>query len=236
MEPLLWPPLSVASAVLPRIRDELLADPAAPDAECGAPIDICAIVEDGLCGYELAPHSPDAPFLIVGCCDDGIPRLRRTVVDPTRHAGLRLATLHGRAVNMARPRLRRSVGHAETLYADWSSAVHDAWNALAPALCHAGPQWDHGMAACRSLEGALAIATLHLAEWDPAVDFCGLVHQAEYGFPLRGRNGGFGTLTQQRPDAWLLHWKCGQTIVNREFSPFSVPQGALALMPRDASG
>lgn len=236
MEPLLWPALSVASALLQRIRRELLQDARAPERGHGAPIDVCAIVEDGLCGYELVPHSTDAPFLIVGCRQDGIARVRRTVVDPARHAGLRLATLHGRAVNMARPRVRRTSQHAEILYADWTTAAGAVWDALAPALRDPGAQWDHSMADCRSLESALAVAALHLAEWDPAVDFCGLVHQAEYGLPLRSREGGFGTLTLQRPDLWLLRWRAGQTIVQREFSPFSTPEGTPALLPRDARG
>src|SRR4051812_17125005 len=82
-----WPPLSVASALLPTIRRELLADARAPQQIPGPPVDVCAIVEDGLCGYELAPHVPNLPFLIVGCTTDNIARVRRTSFDPSAEAG-----------------------------------------------------------------------------------------------------------------------------------------------------
>lgn len=221
MEPMPWPPLSVASAVLPIIRRELLADPRAPVDRPGPPIDVCAIVEDGMCGYELAPQISTIPYLIIGCTDDNIPRLRRTTFNPNGDAGLRLATLEGRRVGTTRPHLRRMPRQAESLYADWATASRHAWDHLAGVLDEQGPQWDASMEACRSLENALTIAGLHLAQWDPAVELCGLANQAIYGLPLHGREGGGGTLTLKSADVWVLNWKFGQTVVRQEFSAFA---------------
>src|SRR5438105_3180810 len=98
IEPFLWPRLSVAAAVLPVVRRELVtALDAARVGYSAPPVEVCAIVEDGVFGYELAPQGVDAPFLVVGCAEDGIPRVRRTCIDPALAPGLRLATLHGRA-------------------------------------------------------------------------------------------------------------------------------------------
>src|SRR5512140_932706 len=145
-----WPRLSVAAAVLPAIRRELLAHARTPRVLPGPPIDVCPIVEDGLFGYELAPHPAAVPCLIVGCTVDGVPRLRRTSFDPSSETGLRLATLHGRRVTTARPRARGAPRSAEVLYSDWSTAVTHAWAALDPALDSPGAQWDASMAACKS--------------------------------------------------------------------------------------
>lgn len=220
--------------MLPVIRRELGEALRPAHAGHSPPVEVCAIVEDGVFGYELAPQEVDAPFLLLGCAEDGIPRVRRTFLDPSLAPGLRLATLHGRAIDPARPRMRRKARQDEVLYADWPTAARVAWQDLAATLAHHGPHWDASMAACRSLENALAVSSLHLAEWDPAIDFCGLVHQAEYGFPLRSEGGGAGTLTLRRADLWLLQWRCGGDIVEIEFSPFSQPEGTPALLPRDA--
>ncbi|MDQ6618971.1 MAG: hypothetical protein M3Z31_04635 [Pseudomonadota bacterium] len=222
MEPPLWPPLSVACALLPLIRREVTGDSRAPATGNSVAVDVCAIVENGMFGYELAPHVSGVPFLILGCAEDNIPRLRRTTFDPKGVAGLRLATVRGREVNAARPHVRRPPRQDETLCADWSTAARAAWDHLAPALAHSGPQWEAAMQACRSLENALTIAGLRLAEWDPAVEFCGLSQQASYGLPLRSAHGGTGTLTLKSADLWLLNWKIGQTVIRHEFSAFSV--------------
>jgi hypothetical protein len=234
MQAFSWPRLSVAAAMLPLIRGELLAHSQAPHSGPGPPIDVCAIVEDGLFGYELAPYELTLPFLIIGCAEDAIPRVRRTSFNPAREAGLRLATVHGRPIGSSRPRVRRTSAEAEIRFSGWATAVAYVWQALAPALHREGPQWAASMAACRSLENALMIAGLHLAEWDPAIDFCGLLEQAEFGLPLRGGDNGMGTLTLRRPDVWLLHWKSGPTIVQRTFPYFSLPEGMPTLLPRDA--
>lgn len=230
-----WPCLSVTAALLPDIRRELLAHARAARALPGPPIDLCAICEDGLFGYELAPHAPKTPFLIIGCASDGVPRLRRTSFDPSRDPGLHLATVDGAAVGTARARSRRAPRNAEVLYADWGTAASHAWAALDPALDRPGNQWDLSMQACRSLEHALALAAFHLREWDPIVDFCGLVHQAEYGLPLRGADQGTGTLTLRAADFWHLHWRCGSTVIDVEFSHLMEPHVIPALLPRDAA-
>lgn len=235
MSPLPWPRLSVAGAVLPLIRRELVAHADAPAAGRGREIGLCAIVEDGLFGYELVPSAPNLPFLIIGCAEDGIPRLRWTLFDPARNSGLRLAALHGRAIRGTRPRLPRRARQGETLYSDWPTAAAYAWKALAAAPIEEGRQWATSMAACRSLENALTIAGLHLAEWDPAIDFFGLPSQAEFGLPLRGQDGEAGTLTLRRPDLWTLQWKTRQRTVAHEWSTYSMPQVTPALLPRDAT-
>ncbi len=235
IEPSPWPPLSVAAALLPPIRAAFVADVRVP-REGGPPVEMCAIVEDGLLGYEVAPHGVSAPNLIVGCTQDAIPRMRRTAFDPAREAGLRLATLYGRAIDGGRPRVRHPRHRSEVLCTDWATAARLAWDDIAPILAYAGAQWQQSMAACRALEGALAMASLHLAEWDPAVDFCGLARQAEYGLPLHDGKGGTGILTQRRPEAWALRWQAGSRVVDCEFSPFSSPQGTTTLLPRDAVG
>ena len=235
MEPLPWPPLSVASAVLPAIRRELLGDARAPRDLPGPAIDVCAIVEDGVCGYELAPQVANVPYIILGCADDNIPRLRRTAFDPNGDAGLRLATVAGREVTTTRPRLRRVPRQAESLYSDWTTAARHAWDHLAPALAQRGPQWEASMQACRSLENALTIAGLHLAQWDPAVELCGLVNQAIFGLPLHGRDGGSGTLTLKSVDVWVLNWKHGQSVIRHEFSAYARGPDDSALQ-RDVRG
>lgn len=252
MEPLLWPPLSVASALLPLIRRELLADARAPRND-GAMIDVCAVVEDGMLGYELAPHVDQLPFLIMGCTPDNIPRLRRTTFDPKYDRGLRLATLQGRRVSATRPHVRRSPRQEEILYADWSTAARYAWDHLEPALAHPGPQWESAMHGCRALENAIAVASLHLAQWDPTIEFCGLADQAVYGLPLRGRDGGVGTLTFRPAESaaqdatrattsraqhgtWLLTWKSPGSMIRHEFSAGAPAHGDSGEVPRDARG
>jgi len=253
MEPLRWPPLSVACALLPVIRGEILSDARAPRADDGPMIDVCAIVEDGMFGYELAPHVDNLPFIIVGCTEDNIPRLRRTTFDPNGESGLRLATLQGRRLSASRPHLRRSPRQEETLYSDWTTAAGYAWDHLAPAMAHPGPQWEVAMHACRALENALTIASLHLAQWDPAIEFCGLTNQAEYGLPLRGRDGGSGALTfrstepvsadlprtrrgRSHEGSWLLTWKVGAASVRHEFSTQVRNAASPADLSRNARG
>ncbi|MEO5701855.1 MAG: hypothetical protein ABIS17_15900 [Casimicrobiaceae bacterium] len=197
---------------------------------------MCPIVEDNLFGYELATHGLDVPILVLGCSVDAIPRVRRTAFDPAAEAGLRLATLHGRAIDAGRSRARRRPRQDEVLYADWATAVGHAWDVLEPATTHRGPQWEQSMAACRALENALAIASLHLAEWDPAIDFCGLVRQAEYGLPLHGADGGAGILTQRTDEFWTLQWRSGSGGIELEFSPLALPSGAPDAIARDGRG
>ena len=224
MEVALWPRLSVATAVLPRIRHDLVAHADTLDGRKGREITLCAIVEDGLFGYELVPSVMTLPFLIMGCGEDGIPRLRRTLFDPTRDSGLRLAALHGRAIRGTRPRRPNRPREDESLYADWPTAAAYAWKDLSGAVSGDPRTWDASMAECRSLENALAIASLHLAEWDPGIDFCGLSNQAELGLPLRGIAGESGTLTRKRPDIWVLNWVAEQTVVAREWSIFELSE------------
>lgn len=240
MEVALWPRLSVAAAVLPRIRDELVSHAASLGAMKAREVTLCAIVEDGLFGYELAPSVMTLPFLVMGCAEDGIPRLRRTLFDPTRDSGVRLATLHGRAIRRTRPRIPKRPRQDEELYADWATAAAYAWKDLSGAVGDDQQMWDASMADCRSLENALAVANLHLAEWDPTIDFCGLSNQAELGLPLRGMAGESGTLTRRRPDIWMLHWVAKQTTVAHEWSIFPLAEddamraGTAAIAPRDA--
>ena len=217
-----WPRLSVATAILPRIRHELVVQAAALDGTQGREIALCPIVEDGLFGYELVPSVMTLPFLIMGCAEDGIPRLRRTLFDPTRDSGLRLAALHGRALRGTRPRMPKRPRQDEALYADWPTAAAYAWKDLSGAVSGDRTTWDASMAECRSLENALAIASLHLAEWDPGIDFWGLSNQAELGLPLRGMGGESGTLTRKGPDIWVLSWVTKQTVVTREWSIFEL--------------
>ena len=216
-------------------------------------VDVCAIVEDGMFGYELAPHLDRMPFLIVGCMQDNIPRLRRTTFDPRHERGLRLATLQGRRVSAARPHVRRSPRQEEALYSDWATAARFAWDQLEPALAHTGPQWENAMQACRALENALTIAGLHLAQWDPAIEFCGLVDQAIYGLPLRARDGGTGTLcfrpaesttpetarstlSRAQNGTWLLTWKSAATTIRHEFVTTAPPLADPGELSRDARG
>ncbi len=231
--PRLWPRLSVASALLPLVRRALVEDERAPRGDPAPEIDMAPIVEDDLFGYELAPRAFDQPVVVVGCTEDGIARVRRTEFDALE-AGLRLATLHGHAVDAERPRVRRNPRQQEALYADWPTAAAEVWAAFASAPRGDPARWLETMDACRSLENALTIANLHLAEWDPVVEFFGVPHQSEYGVPLRGANGETGNLTLHRPDLWLLYWCAPQRIVQREWSRFSIPEGVPALLPRDA--
>ncbi|MEP7206659.1 MAG: hypothetical protein ABI920_06955 [Casimicrobiaceae bacterium] len=212
-----------------------MADPRVP-RDSGAPIEVCAIVEDSLFGYELAAHGVDVPILVLGCTVDAIPRVRLTAFDPAAEAGLRLATLHGRAIDAGRPRVRCRPRQDEALYAGWPTAVSHAWEVLEPALTQGGPQWDLSMAICRALENALAIASLHLAEWDPSIDFCGLVRQAEFGLPLHDTDGGTGLLTQRTGDLWTLEWHSGSRGLELEFSPLALSSGVPDVIPRDARG
>lgn len=227
-----WPRLSDAAALLPVVRRALMDDPGAP-RERGPDIDVFPIVEEGLFGYELTPRAPDQPVVSVGCHDDGIARVRRTEFDP-HEAGLRLATLHGHLVDAHSAPVRRNPRQQETLFADWPTAASDVWAAFAGAPQGEPTRWLQAMDECRSLENALTIASLHLAEWDPVVEFFGVPNQAEYGLPLRGGGGDAGNLTLHRPDLWLLYWRSAQRIVQREWSRFSVPEDVPALLPRDA--
>ena len=224
MDIAVWPRLSDATAILPRIRHELVVQAATLDGTKGREIALCAIVEDGLFGYELVPSMMTLPFLIMGCAENGIPRLRRTLFDPTRDSGLRLAALHGRALRGTRPRMPKRSRQDEALYADWPTAAAYAWKDLSGAVGGDRTTWDACMAECRSLENALAIASLHLAEWDPGIDFWGLSNQAELGLPLRGMGGESGTLTRKRPDIWVLSWVTKQTNLTREWSIFQLAE------------
>jgi hypothetical protein len=74
---------------------------------------------------------------------------------------------------------------------------------------------------------------LHLAQWDPAVELCGLLHQAIYGLPLHGQSGGSGTLTLKDDDTWVLNWKIGPTLVRHEFTAFTPGAVDSSIQSRD---
>ena len=46
----------------------------------------------------------------------------------------------------------------------------------------------------RCLDEALSIAQSHLAPWNPFIEFCGLLNEAQQGFALRGAKGEYGEL------------------------------------------
>jgi hypothetical protein len=226
-----WPPLSVACALLPLIRRTLLDTRGAPGAD--APdADVLPIFEDGLLGYEIAPRAACQPVVAIGCRDDGVVRVRRTDFEPV-DASLRIASVDGVTIDEGAMPARRARAQ-EALYADWRTAALEVWSVLATMPRGTSALWDDSMNACRSLENALTIANLHLAEWDPTVDFFGVPNQAEYGVPLRGAQGDAGSLTLHRHDAWLLYWHSRQKVVHLEWSRFSAPEGIPAHVPRDA--
>jgi hypothetical protein len=247
-----WPRLSVACALLPLVRRTLLDTRGAPGADV-PDADVLPIFEDGLLGYEIASRAAGQPVVAIGCRDDGVVRVRRTDFASV-DASLRIVTVDGVTIDEGDTPARRARAQ-EALYADWRTAALEVWSVLATMPRGKSALWDDSMNACRSLENALTIANLHLAEWDPTVDFFGVPNtianlhlaewdptvdffgvpnQAEYGVPLRGAPGDAGSLTLHRHDAWLLYWHSCQKVVHLEWSRFSAPEGVPAPLPRDA--
>lgn len=210
------PHLAEAAALLPVLRAHLVAT-AARTSLPTLSLELVPIVDDGLFGYELAVAPSLRATPMIGCDARGTPHVRFTPLRET--AGpLRLAAVDGASTDrlpLAWHRVRRE----GTPYPDWPAAAAALWSRVATLLPQGPPQpllldeTPH-----RYLDVALAVAHSYLAALDVRVRFFGLPNEAQFGFELESAGGGRGKLYAQRPDIWMLRWKCAERAVYEEWS------------------
>jgi hypothetical protein len=59
---------------------------------------------------------------------------------------------------------------------------------------------------------------MHLAPWDPLIEFFGLPNGAQLGFVLGGSNGEWGQLSFTEPNMWTLRWNASSKILRESWS------------------
>jgi len=212
------PRLSEAKALLPLLRAHLVT--AAPRFSLPGPlsIDLIPIVEEGLFGYELLPDRETRLFLTIGTNERGVPTLRRTSYGADPASAIRLATVDGTEVVRSGLGVRRIQGR-DSCFADWPSTVASLWSQFAvPPSDRARHHVLVNEGAHRFLDAALDRAHSHLTAWDPFIRFFGLPKEAQLGFALFDEADGHGELISQRPDMWILRWKCPPHAVYEEWS------------------
>jgi len=213
-----YPRLSQARDFLPVLRQYLTAAASRHPLVVGMTVDLLPISDDGLFGYELVPDRKTHTYFTVGCSAQGEPVLRKTIYGEAAD-GLRLVAIDGRILSRTERSARYHVRQRDTAFSDWPAATEAAFAQLL-ALFPERPRQPVALSdqAQRSLDGALAIAYSHLAQWDPFIRFCGLANEEQLGFALSGSRGQHGELVFQRPDIWMLRWKAAPRAVYESWS------------------
>lgn len=213
------PRLSEATHLLPRLRECIVGMASAHPLPRGMSVELVPIVEDGMFGYELIPDRKTNTYLMIGRNADGVPVVRRTLYDPRAPNALALAAIDGHRLSRQEREARFTAQRRDSRFETWPDAVEVAWTQLA-AQFPGRPRQPAVVrdARNRSLEEALAVASGHLARWDPCIAFCGLPDEAEQGFALKGEHGEHGELIFQRPDIWMLRWKAPPDAIYESWS------------------
>ena len=211
------PRLSEARQLLPLIRRHLSA--AASRRPLATTLDLVAIVEDGLFGYELIPDRETHTYPILGRNAEGEPVVRKTSYGVGTPDALQLVAVNGRLVSRSERAVRYTAQRREFLFPDWLAAAEAAWEQLLilfPDLPRRTPILRDNMH--RYIDKALSVAHSHLLRWDPFIQFFGLPDEAQMGFELTGASGEHGELTFQQPDIWTLHWSAPPEVINKTWS------------------
>jgi hypothetical protein len=173
-------------------------------------LDVVPIVEDGLFGYELVPNRETHSYLIIGCNTRGEPVLRKTSYRTGSPPPVRLVAIRGRLLSRTertgRSAVRNHVPSHDYRFTDWRAAAEAAWAQLLIDFPDRPRRRPVQCADRCCFEQALAIAHMHLARWDPLIEFFGLPNGAQLGFVLTGSNGEWGQLSFSQPNSWTLHW------------------------------
>lgn len=201
------PRLSQATNLLPLLRAHLAAAASRHPLPEGFSLELLPIVDDGVFGYELLPQRQTHTYLTIGCDSGGMPVLRRSQYCAEAPSALRLATVNGRALTQRELEAWHRIQSRDFSFPDWISAAETAWRDFA-ALFPDSPRRPVEIhdARHRCLDEALAIAHSFLAAWDPAVDFCGVPDEAQYGIALEGAGGETGQLSARSAGHWTLRW------------------------------
>ncbi len=213
------PRLSEARRLLPLLRSHLIAAAARYALPTGLAIDLLPIVEDGLFGYELLPDRNTHTYITIGCNAQGEPVLRRTSYGVGALSALQLVAVNGHVLSRSERAARYSTQQHESHFPDWPAAAESAW----AQLLFLFPERPRQPVAVREhvhrcLDEALSIAHLHLAHWNPFIQFFGLPNEAQQGYALKDAQGEHGELVFQRPDIWMLRWKAPPQAVYESWS------------------
>jgi hypothetical protein len=220
------PRLSEAQRFLPLLRGHLLS--AAARRPLATTFDAVPIVEDELFGYELVPDRKTQSYLIIGCNPQGTPVLRTTSYNMGSPAPMRLVSIGGRLASRSGRTIRNHARGRDSQFTDWLAAADAAWARLLIDFPDRPQRRPVQCADRYCFEQALAIAHMHLARWDPLIEFFGLPKGAQLGFVLGGSNGESGQLSFSEPNMWTLRWNASSKLVRESWS--------VAVESRDAGG
>ena len=209
------PRLSEAQRFLPLLRGHLLS--AAARRPLATTFDVVPIVEDELFGYELVPDRKTQSYLIIGCNLRGTPVLRTTSYSMGT-APMRLVSIGGRLLSRSGRPVRNHARGRDDQFADWLAAAEAAWARLLIDFPDRPQRRPVQCADRYCFEQALAIAHMHLARWDPLIEFFGLPKGAQLGFVLGGSNGEWGQLSFSEPNMWTLRWNASSKTVRESWS------------------
>src|SRR5262245_14571803 len=162
MQPHFCPRLSEAKTLLPSLRAQLAAAAPRYSLPTGISLDLLAVIEDGLFGYELVPDRNTSAYFTIGFCASGEPALRRTESCPYAPSVLRLATRNGKLVagTSSQPRQEQS----DTRFGELSDAVDSLFSQLVARFPDKPRKAiELQVNVHRYLDEALAIAHAHLA-------------------------------------------------------------------------
>ena len=210
------PRLSEAQRFLPLLRGHLLS--AAARRPLATTFDAVPIVEDELFGYELVPDRKTQSYLIIGCTPQGTPVLRTTSYSMGSPAPMKLVSIGGRLLSRSGRTVRNHARGRDDQFTDWLAAAEAAWARLLIDFPDRPQRRPVQCADRYCFEQALAIAHMHLARWDPLIEFFGLPKGAQLGFVLGGSNGEWGQLSFSEPNMWTLRWNASSKIVRESWS------------------
>lgn len=210
------PRLSEAQRFLPLLRGYLLS--AAARRPLATTFDVVPIVEDELFGYELVPDRKTQSYLIIGCNSQGTPVLRTTSYSMGSPAPMRLVSIGGGLVSRSGRTVRNHARGDDDQFTDWLAAAEAAWARLLIDFPDRPQRRPVQCADRYCFEQALAIAHMHLARWDPLIEFFGLPKGAQLGFVLGGSSGEWGQLSFSEPNMWTLRWNASSKTVREAWS------------------
>ena len=226
------PRLSEAQRFLPLLRGHLLS--AAARRPLAATFDVVPIVEDELFGYELVPDRKTQRYLIIGCNLQGTPVLRTTSYGMGSLAPMRLVSAGGRLLSRSGRTVRNHARGRDDQFTDWIAAAEAAWARLLIDFPDRPQRRPVQCADRYCFEQALDIAHMHLARWDPLIEFFGLPKGAQLGFVLGGSNGECGQLCFSEPNMWTLRWNASSKTVRECWSvAVDTPDAGDELTPSD---
>lgn len=213
------PRLSEARHFLPLLRSHLIAAASRYPLPNGLALELLPIIEDGLFGYELLPDRNTHTYVTIGCNAQGDPVMRKTSYGFGAPNALQLVAVNGQILSRSERSMRYSTQRRDAYFPDLPAAAESAWAQLLFLFPERPRQpvvvRDYAQ---RCLDEALSIAHLHLAHWNPFIQFCGLPNEAQQGFALSGAHGERGELIFQRPDIWMLRWKAPPHAVYESWS------------------